>query len=124
LAEQLGDEGGSVFKTLVLRGDKNGPFVCVVPGGAELDLKKAAGASGNKHCGLIPMKELFPLTGYVRGGCSPLGMKKRFPTYLDESALLWEAIHVSAGQRGLQLRIAPGDLAERAEAAVCDLCAG
>ena len=123
LSAQLGEEGGSVFKTLVLSGERTGHFVCVIPGDAELDLKKAARASGNKKCELIPVKELFAVTGYVRGGCSPLGMKKHFPTFLDEQVWLWDAIHVSAGQRGLQLRIAPADLLEQAEATECDLCA-
>ena len=81
IAEQLGEDIRQVFKTLVLHGDRTGYFVCVVPGNAEVDLKKAAKASGNKKCDLIPMKELLPTTGYIRGGCSPIGMKKAFPTF-------------------------------------------
>jgi Cys-tRNA(Pro)/Cys-tRNA(Cys) deacylase len=87
IAEQLNEPIECVFKTLVLRGDKSGYFVCVIPGDKEVDLKKAAKASGNKSCAMIPMKELLPVTGYIRGGCSPLGMKKRFPTYIHETAI-------------------------------------
>ena len=122
LAAQLGLDAAQVFKTLVLSGDKSGHFVCVVPGDSELDLKKAARASGNKNCALLPMKELFPLTGYVRGGCSPLGMKKHFPTYIDETAQLFDAVYVSAGQRGLQIKLAPEDLAAAAGAEFRELC--
>ena len=92
VAEQLGDDLDRVFKTLVLRGDKNGLFVCVVPGSTEVDLKVAARISGNKNCAMIHVKELLPLTGYIRGGCSPIGMKKPFPTFIHESALLWDTI--------------------------------
>ncbi|OAV67530.1 Cys-tRNA(Pro)/Cys-tRNA(Cys) deacylase ybaK [Bacteroidales bacterium Barb4] len=87
-----------------------------------MDLKKAAKASGNKSCWLIPMKELLPLTGYIRGACSPIGMKKHFPTYLHETAAGFEHIFVSAGQRGLQLRIAPADLIRETRAMLADLC--
>ena len=86
VAEQLGEDIATVFKTLVLRGDRTGYFVCVVPGDHEVDLKAAARVSGNKKADLIPMKELLPVTGYVRGGCSPIGMKKAFPTYVHASA--------------------------------------
>ncbi|MGN0188198.1 MAG: Cys-tRNA(Pro) deacylase [Candidatus Cryptobacteroides sp.] len=112
IASQLGEPIGQVFKTLVLEGDRTGHFVCVVPGGGEVDLKAAAKASGNKKCDLIPMKELLPLTGYIRGGCSPVGMKKPFPTYFDRSAEDLPFIYVSAGVRGLQLKISPHDLVE------------
>lgn len=122
LMAQLGEEGDSVFKTLVLHGDKTGYFVCVIPGLDDLDLKKAAKASGNKKCELIPMKDLFALTGYVRGGCSPLGMKKRFPTFIDQSAEDRSVVHVSAGVRGLQLRLAPGDLLRQSGASYASLC--
>ena len=105
----------------MLHGDKNGHFVCLLPGDAELDLKKAAKVSGNKSCALIPMKELQPLTGYIRGGCSPLAMKKQFPTYIHESAELYDAIYVSAGQRGLQLLLAPADLVRVSGATLCEL---
>ena len=122
LMKQLGEEGNTVFKTLVLRGDKNGCFVCVIPGMAELDLKKAAKASGNKKCELLPIKDLFRLTGYVRGGCSPLCMKKKFPTFMDESAIGMEILHVSAGIRGLQLRLAPDDLLYQMNGSYAELC--
>lgn len=110
VAEQLGEDIACVFKTLVLRGDRTGIFVCVVPGHHEVDLKAAAKVSGNKKAELIPMKELLPVTGYIRGGCSPIGMKKAFPTYIHDSAAEHPFIYVSAGIRGLQLRIAPADL--------------
>jgi Cys-tRNA(Pro)/Cys-tRNA(Cys) deacylase len=110
VAEQLGEDLDRVFKTLVLRGDRNGLFVCVVPGSMEVDLKVAAHISGNKNCAMIHVKEILPLTGYIRGGCSPIGMKKPLPTFIHESALLWDTIYVSAGVRGLQLCLAPQDL--------------
>ena len=110
VAEQLGQNIEQVFKTLVLRGDKNGLFVCVIPGNFEVDLKVAAKISGNKNCDLIPMKELLPNTGYIRGGCTPIGMKKTYPTFIHESALLYDHIYISAGLRGLQLKISPQDL--------------
>ncbi len=110
VAEQLGEDLDRVFKTLVLRGDRNGLFVCVMPGSLEVDLRVAARISGNKNCAMIHVKELLPLTGYIRGGCSPIGMKKPFPTFVHESALLYETIYVSAGVRGLQLCLAPQDL--------------
>ena len=110
VAEQLGEDIEQVFKTLVLRGDRNGFFVCVIPGNFEVDLKVAAQISGNKNCEMLHVKELLPTTGYIRGGCSPIGMKKPFPTFIHESALLYDYIYVSAGIRGLQLRIAPQDL--------------
>ena len=111
VARQLGLDPKILFKTLVLRGDRFGIFVCVIPGDAEVDLKKAARASGNKKADLVPMKELLPLTGYIRGGCSPVGMKKQYPTYLDSYAGSLPEIYISAGIRGLQIRIAPADLA-------------
>ncbi len=107
VAEQLGEDLDRVFKTLVLRGDRTGLFVCVVPGSMEVDLKVAARISGNKNCAMIHVKELLPLTGYIRGGCSPIGMKKPFPTFIHESALLYDSIYVSAGVRGLQICIEP-----------------
>lgn len=110
VAEQLGEDVRQVFKTIVMHGDKTGNFVCVVPGGEEIDLKKAAGVSGNKKCATLPLKELLPTTGYVRGGCSPIGMRKLFPTFIDSSALGFEAIYVSAGIRGMQVRLSPKDL--------------
>ena len=107
----MGENIEQVFKTLVLHGDKTGHFVCVIPGEHEVDLKLAAKVSGNKKCDLIPMKELLPLTGYIRGGCSPIGMKKHFPTL----------IYISAGIRGLQIKIAPNDLIKEAKAEVTSL---
>ena len=122
VAEQLGEDIAQVFKTLVLHGEKSGYFVCVIPGDEEVDLKKAAKVSGNKKCELIPMKELLPLTGYIRGGCSPIGMKKHFPTYLHSTAPTFEHIYVSAGQRGLQVKLSPADLIRESQAEVADLC--
>ncbi|MBP5560312.1 MAG: Cys-tRNA(Pro) deacylase [Muribaculaceae bacterium] len=121
LAATIGEDIDTVFKTLVLRGDKTGHFVCVIPGNDEVDLKKAAKASGNKKCDLIPMKELLPTTGYIRGGCSPVGMKKPFPTFIHETCILFDHIFVSAGQRGLQFRIAPDNLVAFTQATVTDL---
>lgn len=121
VAEQLGEEIACVFKTLVLRGDRTGYFVCVVPGNHEVDLKAAAKVSGNKKADLIPMKELLPTTGYVRGGCSPIGMKKPFPTYIHITAPAQQFIYISAGVRGLQLRIAPVDLIRFVGATVADI---
>ena len=112
VAASLGENIEQVFKTLVLHGDKTGHFVCVIPGEHEVDLKLAAKVSGNKKCDLIPMKELLPLTGYIRGGCSPIGMKKKFPTYIEETAQLYDTIMVSAGQRGVQVTVSPEDLRE------------
>lgn len=110
VAAELGEDIDLVFKTLVLRGDRTGFFVCVIPGDFEVDLKFAARLSGNKSCEMLHVRELLPVTGYIRGGCSPIGMKKAFPTFIHESALLYDHIYVSAGVRGLQLKIAPGDL--------------
>lgn len=110
VASQLGEDIATVFKTLVLHGDKSGYFVCVIPGGREIDLKLAAKASGNKKAELIPLKELLPVTGYIRGGCSPIGMRKCFPTLIHSSCLNYPHIYISAGIRGLQIKIAPGRL--------------
>ena len=110
LAETAGLPLEKVYKTLVARGDRNGIFVCVIPGVASLDLKKAANASENKKVAMVLMKELEPLTGYIRGGCSPLGMKRNYPVFIDESAFEQKDIFISAGQRGLQLHLAPDDL--------------
>ncbi len=110
VAAELGESIETVFKTLVLRGDRNGIFVCVIPGDFEVDLKLAARLSGNKSCAMVHVKELLSLTGYIRGGCSPIGMKKDYPTFIHESALLYDFIHISAGIRGLQIKIAPQDL--------------
>lgn len=121
VAAELGEDINRVFKTLVLYGDKAGYFVCVVPGNAEVDLKKAAKVAGAKKADLIPMKELLPLTGYIRGGCTAIGMKKKFPTYFHSTALDYDSIYVSAGQRGLQLCVAPQALVEYTGATVADL---
>ncbi|MBQ4280202.1 MAG: Cys-tRNA(Pro) deacylase [Rikenellaceae bacterium] len=121
VAEQLGEDIRQVFKTLVLRGDRRGIFVCVVPGDGEVDLKKAARVSGNKSAEMLHMKELLPATGYIRGGCSPIGMKKPLPTYIHESAAGFDHIYVSAGVRGLQLKLAPADLVRFCGATLCDL---
>ena len=121
VAEQLGEDIACVFKTLVLKGDRTGYFVCVVPGDHEVDLKAAAKVSGNKKVDLIPMKELLPVTGYIRGGCSPIGMKKAFPTYIHASASEHPFIYISAGVRGLKLKLAPADLAAYVRAAFAEI---
>jgi Cys-tRNA(Pro)/Cys-tRNA(Cys) deacylase len=109
------------FKTLVARGDKTGVFLACIPGGAELDLKAAATATGNKKVEMAPLKEVQPLTGYIRGGVSPVGTKKRYPVYLDETALLFPVISISAGQRGLQVLISPQDLIKAVDATVAPI---
>lgn len=110
VAEQLNEDVRQVFKTLVLKGDKTGFFVCIIPGAEELNLKTAAKVSGNKNCEMIPMKDLLSITGYIRGACSPIGMKKQYPTFIDKSYHSYPCIYVSAGRRGLQIRIKPEDL--------------
>lgn len=110
VADSLGQDIERVFKTLVLQGDKTGYVVCVVPGNCEIDLKALAKVSGNKKVEMIPMKDLLSVTGYIRGGCSPIGMKKHFPTYFHSSALLYDTIYVSAGVRGMQIEISPKEL--------------
>lgn len=122
VAEQLGEDIACVFKTLVLKGDRTGHFVCVIPGDREVDLKAAARVSGNKKCDLIPMKDLLPTTGYIRGGCSPIGLRKPFPIFLHHTAEGFEQIYISAGVRGLQIQIAPADLIAFTHATVCRLC--
>ncbi len=121
VAAQLGEDIGQVFKTLVLRGDRTGIFVCVVPGDEEVSLKLAAKVSGNKSAEMLHVKELLPTTGYIRGGCSPVGMKKQFPTYIHSTCMDYDAIYVSAGVRGMQLKVAPGDLVAYTRATVADL---
>lgn len=110
VAGQLNEPVEQVFKTLVLKGDKTGYFVCVIPGDKEVNLKLAAKISGNKSCEMIHMKDLLQVAGYIRGACSPIGMKKLFPTYFHRTAMNYEHIYVSAGQRGLQIKISPKDL--------------
>jgi len=106
----------ATFKTLVARGDRSGVVMACIPGNAELDLKKMAAVTGNKRLELVAVKEIQSLTGYIRGGVSPLGSKKRYPLFLDESALIHDKISVSAGQRGLQMILAPDDLRRATEA--------
>ena len=121
VAASLGENVEQVFKTIVLHGEKSGYFVCVVPGDQEIDLKRAAKVSGNKKCELLPMKELLPVTGYIRGGCSPIGMKKHFPTYIHHTAGQYPYIYISAGQRGLQIKLDPADLLREARAEYAEL---
>lgn len=121
VADSIGTEHENVFKTLVAVGDKTSYCVFCIPGNYELNLKKAAKASGNKKVELIKLKELLPLTGYIHGGCSPVGMKKLFPTYIDETVLMYDLFHVSAGSRGQQLKINPADLKEIISAEYADL---
>ena len=121
VAKKVGLPPEQVFKTLVARGEKTGINVFCIPVCCELDLKKAAKAAGDKNMALIPVKELLPLTGYIRGGCSPVGMKKKYPTFLDETAELWEEIAVSAGARGHQMILPPMDLAKLTDAGIVDI---
>lgn len=121
VADELGEDINRVFKTLVLRGERTGLFVCVVPGNCEVDLKKAASAAGDKKAEMIAMKELLPTTGYIRGGCSPVGMKKLLPTYFHSTATDFDTIYVSAGVRGMQLKISPTALIDFVNAKVTDL---
>ena len=121
VADSLGQDIAMVFKTLVLQGDKTGHIVCVVPGDMEVDLKALAKASGNKKVEMIAMKDLLAVTGYIRGGCSPIGMKKRFPTYFHSTALNFDHIYVSAGIRGLQIEISPSSLIDFVQATVADV---
>lgn len=121
VANKIGAEPETVFKTLVARNESSELLVFVIPGNFELNLKKAAKASGSKSIELIKVKELQPLTGYIRGGCSPIGMKKLFHTFIDETAQLYEKIYCSAGVRGMQLYLAPTDLLGVVEGEFCDL---
>ena len=121
VAAQLGEDIACVFKTLVLRGDRTWVFVCIIPGDKEVDLKKAAKASGNKSCAMTKMQELLPLTGYIRGGCSPIGMKKAYPMYIHQSCQQFERIYISAGCRGMQVYLGTQDLINFAKLTVTDL---
>lgn len=121
VANALGQPVEQVFKTLVLKGEKTGYLVCCIPVAEELDLKKVAKAAKDKKVELLPMKELLPLTGYIRGGCSPVGMKKKFPTFFDETAVLFDEIAVSAGIRGAQVILNPEDLCGYTQAEMADL---
>jgi len=120
-AAELGVSEDEVFKTLVTRGDEGLLSVFVIPSGASLDLKKAAAVSGNKKVEMVHVKEIFDLTGYIRGGCSPIGMKKSYPTYIDETAVLFDEIYFSAGKRGVQIILSPETLAEFISAEFADL---
>ena len=124
VAARTGLDPAMVYKTLVLSGDKLPHLVCVIPVAAELDLKAVARATGNKSVAMLPQKELLPLTGYVRGGCSPIGMKKRFPTFVDSAAACLDTISVSAGVRGCQVILAREALMKVTGAALADLCRG
>ena len=124
LAETVGVDVSVVYKTLVVRGEKNGINVFVIPAAKELDLKRCAAAAGDKRVEMIHVNELLPLTGYIRGGCSPVGMKKKYPTFIDSSAFSHERIYVSAGQRGVQLIISPEDLKNAVSAVVGDYVRG
>jgi Cys-tRNA(Pro)/Cys-tRNA(Cys) deacylase len=121
VAAKLNQNVDQVFKTLVLRGDKSGIFVCIIPGAEELDLKKAASCSVNKSVAMVAVKEIMELTGYIRGGCSPVGMKKKYPTFIDETCSLFDKIYVSAGLKGLQLKITPEELIKVTECKIADL---
>lgn len=121
VAESLGQDIGRVFKTLILHGDRTGYVVCVIPGDCEVNLKALAKASGNKKVEMIPMKDLLGVTGYIRGGCSPIGMKKLFPTFFDSTAIVHDTIFVSAGIRGLQIEIHPSDLISFVKGSVTDV---
>lgn len=121
VAAEVGMPAAQVFKTLVVRGDKTGVIFACIPGDGELDLKALAKASGNKRAELVPLKEVLPLTGYIRGGCSPLGAKKNYPVYMDASSNSWDEIAVSAGVRGMQIVAAPADLQQATRAVVASL---
>ncbi len=121
VAKKINAAEDEVFKTLVARGDKTGVLVFCIPVSAELNLKNAAAASGNKKVEMIKLNELLSLTGYIRGGCSPVGMKKEYPTFIEETAQLFEYIFVSAGVRGIQIKIAPCDLQKITNAAFAEL---
>lgn len=121
VAAEVGMPAAQVFKTLVVRGDKTGVIFACIPGDGELDLKALAKASGNKRAELVPLKEVLPLTGYIRGGCSPLGAKKNYPVYMDASSNSWDEIAVSAGVRGMQIVAAPADLQQATRAVMASL---
>lgn len=121
VAEMVGMPAERVFKTLVARGDKTGVLMACIPGDGELDLKELAAVSGNKHVEMVHLNEVLGLTGYVRGGCSPLGAKKTYPVYLDVSAEKQSTISISAGKRGEQIVLAPADLIRAANATVAKL---
>ena len=121
VARKMGQEPERVFKTLVAQGKTTGLHVFIIPCNMELDLKKAARSAGDKYAEMIKARDLEPQAGYIHGGCSPIGMKKRLPTYIDETALLYDTIHVSGGRVGLQVELSPDDLAKLTGATFCDL---
>ena len=121
VAKEVGMPSEQVFKTLCVRGDKTGIIFAVIPGNGELDLKKLARVSDNKRCELVHLKEVLPLTGYIRGGCSPLGAKKDYPVFLDETSQLFDVIAISAGMRGMQIIAPPDDLAKATKAKIASL---
>ena len=121
IATQIGLPFEQVFKTLTAKGDKTGVIVFCIPSNKEIDLKKAAVITGNKKVDLLPVKDLLATTGYIRGGCSPIGMKKKFPTYIEESALKFEKITVSAGMKGAQILLNTQELIQFTEAKVCQV---
>ena len=121
IAAQIGLDENIVFKTLVAVGDKTGHIVFCIPSPAEIDLKKAAAATGNKKIEMVHVKDLLGLTGYIRGGCSPIGMKKKFPTYIDESAANLERFTVSGGVKGAQLLVSPADIIKYTNAKLCSV---
>jgi len=123
VAQAIGMPPEQVFKTLVVRGDRTGVLLACIPGNAELNLRSLASASGNKKVDLVPVKEVLGLTGYIRGGVSPIGTRKPYPLYLDETADIWDVISVSAGLRGTQMLLAPVDLARVVDAQRCDIAA-
>jgi len=123
VAAAIGLPADRVFKTLVARGDRSGVVLAVIPANAELDLKGLAAASGNKSIDMVPLKEVVVLTGYIRGGVSPIGTRKPYPVFVDETAELWDQIAVSAGRRGCQLLLAPAALVRVTEAKVCAIAA-
>ena len=120
-AEAIGMDPEQVFKTLVARGERTGINVFCIPVCCELDLKKAAKAAGDKNMEMVHVKELLGLTGYIRGGCSPVGMKKKYPTHIDETCILWEEIALSAGARGHQMIVPPEDITALVKAKLCDI---
>ena len=121
VAEMLGHDPDASFKTLVCVAPHGGHVVCCIPVASELDLKKAAAAAGEKSLAMMHVRDLEPVTGYVRGGCSPVGMKKRFPTLIDETAQLFDEVWVSGGRRGLSLELSPEALAEHLGASFADI---
>lgn len=121
VADKVGLPCGQLFKTLVLRGDKTGIVMACIPGDKELDLKKLASASGNKKVEMVPVKDIVTLTGYIRGGVSPLGCKKKYPLYIDRSVVPMDTVSISAGRRGLQIFLKGTDLIDACEGIVSDI---